>query len=598
MAAPQPLHPGGRHGDPLPVQRLHRAPGQASPLQGRRPLHGCHQGSQGFVSRKVPPQRTPWDGPRGLQGGDHRCKAVSLIRFLAFDTQLRKQRQQAVHHKGRAQLRAGHVRRGIADHQSRLGLDQSGVKVLELNAHLFHAAGRQADAPQGQFLPVIVVENAAALTHSGQHMVIGPQQEQVGIRVTVVPGDLRDGHLVQGHGDGAHAVLGGHLPQQAAEFVGLHGLVPQDLHELVQDGAEDLPQLGGLLRVLEAPRLRLEAHLFLQRVLEIQTLQETVKSIYFLPGCNVCFQPLIQLRKGRAHPAAQIVHPVQTGLAAVVPRCAVTVRIVGPVHIPEPHLPVDLPGENVVFQLVALLRRQTRQAGLQPAEHVLVLKAVFQSGEDAGDETPHGLFQHAAPAAQIGGNAVPLEYRLDGALVVGHVPGGHGDVPVAALPRRHQAADVRRRLLHLGKGGVRLPDPDGGAVSLVGLPLSEEVMLQIPQGGVVGAGERPDLPGAARLVRQPRQLVPCAERDLKHLLGAVRLPQQRHRQRPGLPQQNLQHPPLLGVEVGEAVQKHVLAESVAGGLQRLAELGHPVPGVKAGAVQPGLIGAVQQTQIQ
>ena len=429
-------------------------------------------------------------------------------------------------------------------------------------------------------------------------MVIGPQQKQVGIRVTVISGDFRDGHLVQRHGDSAHAVLGGHLPQQAAEFIGPHRLVPQDLHELVQDGAEDLPQLGGLLRVLEAPCLRLGPHLFLQRVLEIQMLQETIKGIYFLPSCNAGFQPLIQLRKRCAYPAAQLVHPVQAGLAALIPRCAITVRIVGPVHIPEPHLPVDLPGENVVFQLIALLRHQARQAGLQPTEHVLVLQAVFQSGEDAGDEAPHGLFQHTAPAAQIGGDAVPLEYRLNGALVVGHVPGGHGDIPVAALPRRYQAADVRCRLLHLGKSGVRLPDTDGGAVSLVGLPLSEEVMLQISQGGVVGAGERPDLPWAARLVRQPRQLVPGAERDLKHLLRAVRLPQQRDSDRPSLPQDALQHLPLLGVEVREAVHKHVLAESVAGGLQRLAELGHPVPGIKAGAVQPGLIGAVQQAQVQ
>ena len=141
-------------------------------------------------------------------------------------------------------------------------------------------------------------------------------------------------------------------------------------------------------------------------------LQETIKGIYFLPSCNAAFQPFIQLRKRCAYPAAQLVHPVQAGLAALIPRCAITVRIVGPVHIPEPHLPVDLPGENVVFQLIALLRHQARQAGLQPTEHVLVLQAVFQSGEDAGDKAPHGLFQHTAPAAQIGGDAVPLEYRL------------------------------------------------------------------------------------------------------------------------------------------------------------------------------------------
>ena len=259
---------------------------------------------------------------------------------------------------------------------------------------------------------------------------------------------------------------------------------------------------------------------------------------------------------------------------------------------------MDLPGEDVVFQQVALLRCQSRQAGLEPAEHILVLKAVLQGGEDAGDQAPHGLFQHIAAAAQVGGDLIPLEHRLDDALVVRHVPGGHGDVPVAALPRRHQPPDVRRRLLHLGEGGVRLPDADGAAVPRVGLPLAEEAPLQMAQGGAVGPGQDLDLPGAARPVRQPGQLVPGPEGDLEHLLGAVRLPQQRDGDGPGLPQDRLQHLPLLGVEIGEAVQEHVLAEDVAGVPQRLAELGHPVPGVKAGAVQPGLVGPVQQAQVQ
>ena len=429
-------------------------------------------------------------------------------------------------------------------------------------------------------------------------MVVGSQQEQIPVRVPVIPGDLRHGHLVQGHRDRAHAVLRGHLPQQAAEFVGPHGLVPQDLHELVQNGAEDLPQLGSLLRLLEPACLCLGAHLFLQGALEVETLQKVVKCIYFLTDSFSGFQAFIQSCQGLPHPAAQAVHLLQPGLPPVVPGGAVAVGVVGPVHVPQPHLPVDLPGEDIVFQQVALLRRQSRQAGLQPTEHVLVLKAVLQGGEDAGDEAPHGLFQHVAAAAQVGGDLIPLEHRLDDALVVRHVPGGHGNVPVAALSRRHQVSDIRRRLLHLGEGGVRLPDADGTAVPFVGFPLSEEVPLQMAQSRVVGTGQRPDLPGTARLLRQPRQLVPGAEGDLEHLLGAVRLPQQRDGDGPGLPRYGLQHLPLLGVEVGEAVQKHVLAEDVAGGSQRLAEPGHPVPGVKAGTVQPGLIRPVQQAQIQ
>ena len=259
---------------------------------------------------------------------------------------------------------------------------------------------------------------------------------------------------------------------------------------------------------------------------------------------------------------------------------------------------MDLPGEDIVLQLVALLRRQSRQAGLEPAEHVLVLKAVLDGGEDAGHQAPHRLFQHVAAAAQIHGDLIPLEHRLDDPLVVGHVPGGHGDVPVAALPRRRQRADVRRRLLHLGVGGVRLPDADGGAVPPIGLALAEEIPLQMAQGGALPAGEGLHGPPPSGLLRQADQLVTGAEGGPEHLLGALRLPQQRHGHGPRLPQQDLQGPPLLGVEVGEPVQEDVLVPAVAGGLQRLAELGHPVPCVKAGAMEPGLISPVQQAQVQ
>ena len=50
-------------------------------------------------------------------------------------------------------------------------------------------------------------------------MVVGPQQEQVLVRMAVISGDLADGHLVQGHRDGAHAVLGHHLTEQPCKLV-------------------------------------------------------------------------------------------------------------------------------------------------------------------------------------------------------------------------------------------------------------------------------------------------------------------------------------------------------------------------------------------
>ena len=73
VAAPQPLHPGGGHGDPLPVQRLYSAAGQAAPLQCRRPLHGRQRGGVVGGSRKIPPQG-PIRGRSGrLQRRDRCC---------------------------------------------------------------------------------------------------------------------------------------------------------------------------------------------------------------------------------------------------------------------------------------------------------------------------------------------------------------------------------------------------------------------------------------------------------------------------------------------------------------------------------------------
>ena len=81
---------------------------------------------------------------------------------------------------------------------------------MQFNAHPFHAGGGQLDTPEGQRLTVILVQQAAALAGVRQHVVIGSQQKEVAGGMPVIPGDLTDGHLIQSHGDGTHAVLGQH----------------------------------------------------------------------------------------------------------------------------------------------------------------------------------------------------------------------------------------------------------------------------------------------------------------------------------------------------------------------------------------------------
>ena len=231
---------------------------------------------------------------------------------------------------------------------------------MQLNAHLLHARRGQLNAPLGQLVPVVVVQNAAVLARVRQYVVIGPQQEEILRRVAVVPGDLADGHLVQGHGNGPHAVLGQHLAKQAGKFVQLHELIAQNLHELVQHAAENLPELGRLLRVLEPSGLRLGPQLGFQGVLQVQFLHKTVKGIRFLTRCFSQFQALGQSIQRSPHPAAQLVDPGQLFRPLLRQWNAVAVGILRPIHVPQPHLAVDIPLEHIVFQQVALLGRQPR----------------------------------------------------------------------------------------------------------------------------------------------------------------------------------------------------------------------------------------------
>lgn len=59
MARAHPLQPGGRHGDPISIQRPDRPPGQPPPPQGRRPLHGRQTpgkgGRPGEIRHSGPP---------------------------------------------------------------------------------------------------------------------------------------------------------------------------------------------------------------------------------------------------------------------------------------------------------------------------------------------------------------------------------------------------------------------------------------------------------------------------------------------------------------------------------------------------------------
>ena len=201
-------------------------------------------------------------------------------------------------------------------------------------------------------------------------------------------------------------------------------------------------------------------------------------------------------------PAAQGVDRIQPLLTGLGPGRAVAIGIFRPGHVPQPHGAVDLPLEHVVFQQVALFRRDSRQARFQPAEHILIFVSIADGGEHSGEEAQHRLFQNVAAAAEVEGNPVALKYRFNDPGVLLQIPGSHSDVPAAARSRRQQAADLRRGLLHLGKDVVRLPDPDAVRRSVIGNAFAEKVPLQMAQSGNVLPAQRLHPHGLSRLLRQ------------------------------------------------------------------------------------------------
>ena len=126
VALPHPVHPGGGHPHPSPVQGLHRRRGQPSPPQLSGPLHGRQCPGVLLSPGKVPPQRAA----HLLTGLLQRHRRGQQTQRLPFRHQARKQPFQPPHHKGGPQLSAAVIRHRIAHRQMLRRLGQTGIDVL------------------------------------------------------------------------------------------------------------------------------------------------------------------------------------------------------------------------------------------------------------------------------------------------------------------------------------------------------------------------------------------------------------------------------------------------------------------------------------
>ena len=230
------------------------------------------------------------------------------------------------------------------------GLGKAGVDVLQLVIQRVEGGVGQGDIPLGQRLPVVAVQHAAVPVDLGQQVVVGAQQEQDADAVAVVAGDLADLHLIQRGGDGAHAVLGQHQPQQAGEFLAVQLRVRQNFHELIQHAAEDLPQLGVFLRQLYLSRRQQCVGLVPQRLRHTGSRREFVQRPGLVTGGGPLLQAGSQRQQRQTHLFPDAVDLLQTGgpLLRHVP--AVAVGVQRPRHVTQPHIAPNFPADHVVLQ--------------------------------------------------------------------------------------------------------------------------------------------------------------------------------------------------------------------------------------------------------
>ena len=416
--------------------------------------------------------------------------------------------------------------------------------------------------------------------------------------MAVVPGDLGELDLVQGHGDGAHVVLGQHQLQQPSELLLVQRRVPQGVGELVHDGAQQLPELAVLLGLLELPQgLQLRRPL-LQPAGQVNLREKSPEGLQLPGGALPLLQSPGQTAQGAADPRPDGVD-LPEGLRLLRGKVLLPPGGVGgPVLLPNPHGPVDVPGDDVVLQPVALPGGKASQPGLEVPEHVLVLIPAAHCVQGGGDEAQHRLLQHVAAAADIHRHAVALKDALDDRGILLQVPGGHRDVPEPELSRPRQGQDLGGHVLRLGKEALRPVKLYRLTVSIPLGAAAEEVGFQVLQGCLRRTGGEVDHPALCPLpVRQADQAVTGPETLAEDLQIAVPLPQEGDGDGPGPPQQDGDDRQLLGGEVGEAVEEDVLALGVPGGLQLLPQPGHQVPAVLALPLQAVEVRGVDQAQV-
>ena len=306
-----------------------------------------------------------------------------------------------------------------------------------------------------------------------------------------------------------------------------------------------------------------------------------------LPGQGGRAQRLLELQKRRGGAAAQAVYPREPFPDRVVEVGAPAVGVHAPVRGLVPAAVAYVPGEAVVFKLVALLAVEPGEARAQEGEDLRGLPAAGRRAVGRGDERRQGFFGGVGPRGREERHAEALKGRLERGAVVLKAARGHGDIPPAAA-RARQAQRLGRGEFalrrHIPRGEEAYPPLRVEAARRIG----QQVLRKRVHGRALGRLHGLDARGYALLAGMAQEIPRRGAREVEELAAVVHAVQREAERHVRAVHELAYDALLLRGEVREAVYIHLAVPGEAAVRQARGEQAEPVGGIRPAGADRGL----------
>ena len=280
----------------------------------------------------------------------------------------------SVNDKRRALLRAGAVGERIAKAQALRRQRQAVVHDRKRAPQLAVSDAAEVDVHLEQSAPLVGRENAGVRLRAGDALIRCAEDDQVLDISAAHAVHFAGRHAVERDRDRSDIVAREHQRKQAAEILRVRRSVAEHRRALLERADRYIPQLGVFLRCGPAVFLqRLGARLKL--IGKVQILKKACQSLRLLRRGRGGSGVFGKAHKRSARRFAQKIYLLKRLLGRLVRLLAVALRVQPPIFGSCPRRAVQLPHENVVFKLVALVCIQSAEARAQIVEHIVGLPA-------------------------------------------------------------------------------------------------------------------------------------------------------------------------------------------------------------------------------